>query len=315
MALVRLSNKLTRLILSCLTAIGIAGCSKKISEDEISLLYASKLPTATEPLSVYHLGHSLVGRDMPAMLQQLAGSGHNYRSQLGWGATLQSHWNPKIPINGFEQENSHNKYRDAFEAIESQEYDAIVLTEMVEITAAIEHFDAARSLTNFAKKISQDSPNSHIYFYETWHEVTDPKGWMNRLDNDLAQYWEGEILHKALAQLDGNVPIYLIPAGQVFSAFFKELESIDGVVGIEKPEDIFAKKEDGSLDPIHINDLGSYFVAVIHYAVLYRKSPEGLAYQLKRADGTDATPPSEEAAKLMQKITWEVVSKMEKTGI
>ena len=33
---------------------------------------AAPAPVATGPLQVYHLGHSLVGRDMPVMLTQLA---------------------------------------------------------------------------------------------------------------------------------------------------------------------------------------------------------------------------------------------------
>lgn len=315
MLIKRLYDKIFRITLSCLTAVGLSGCSKKLSHEEISQLYTKKLPPETKTLKVYHIGHSLVGQDMPYMIKQLAGEGHQYHSQLGWGSTLQSHWDPKIPINGFEQENNHPYYRDAFEAIESREYDAFVLTEMVEIEAAIKYFEAAKSLTNFARKIAMESPKSRIYFYESWHEVTDPKGWINRLDDDLEKYWEKQILHKALANLGGEVTIYLIPVGQVFSAFFKELESIGGLTDINRPEDIFDRKEDGSLDPIHINDLGKYFVALIHYTVLYRKNPQGLPYQLKRADGNDAIAPSPETAALMQRITWEVVTGMEKTGV
>jgi hypothetical protein len=44
------------------------------------------LPAPKGPLKTYHLGHSLVGRDMPAMLAQLAG--HEYHSQLGWSKAL-----------------------------------------------------------------------------------------------------------------------------------------------------------------------------------------------------------------------------------
>ena len=51
-------------------------------------LYAAPAPLPEGPRHVFHIGHSLVGRDMPAMLAQLAGEGHEYASQLGWGATL-----------------------------------------------------------------------------------------------------------------------------------------------------------------------------------------------------------------------------------
>ncbi|MGH1441119.1 MAG: hypothetical protein ACRBBR_13460 [Cellvibrionaceae bacterium] len=311
-----LALKTLSLPFTVLAAIGLAACSKKLSNEEINQLYQNPLPPVTSPLTVYHLGHSLVGKDMPAMLSQLAGEGHSYHSQLGWGATLQSHWEPDIPVNGFESENKHKEYRDPFEAIGSGKYDAFVMTEMVEIDAAVKYFKSSQYLAKFAGKVKEASPKTTIYFYETWHEVTDSAGWINRLDKDLGKYWEKAILHKALAKLDGQVSIYMIPAGQVLSAFFKEVERRGGVGNINKPEDIFARKEeDGSLDPIHINDMGNYLIALVHYATLYRKSPEGLSYELKKADGSNAIAPSAEAAALMQEITWKVVKGYTKTGV
>ncbi len=313
----RIISKIITLPVTLLTAlVGLTGCEKKLSTDEINKLYSDKLTPVTSPIKVYHLGHSLVGKDMPAMLKQLAGQGHEFNSQLGWGATLQAHWDPKIPINGFDSENRHAEYREPHEAIESQEYDAFVMTEMVEIKDAIKYFDSPKYFTNFVEKVNNNSPRTRIYLYESWHEVTDPNGWINRLDSDLSDYWEDKILHKALAKLDGQVTAYVIPAGQVLATFFKEVERLGGVEGIQSPEDIFARKEaDGSLDPIHINDLGNYLIALVHYAVLYGKSPEGLPYQLKKADGSDATAPSVEAAALMQRTTWDVVKRYPKTGV
>ena len=91
-------------------------------------LYDRAAPVPGGARQVYHLGHSLVGRDMPAMLAQLAGPGHGYASQLGWGAALRSHWEPDVAVNGFETENAHPAWRDAHEAVGSGDYDALVLT-------------------------------------------------------------------------------------------------------------------------------------------------------------------------------------------
>jgi hypothetical protein len=316
----KLKKKLINLILGLFAATGLYGCNKKLSDEEINMLYQSALMPVTQPLKVYHLGHSLVGKDMPVMLAQLAGEQHQFSSQLGWGATLQSHWDPKIPINGFESENKHAQYRDPMDAIESQQYDAFVMTEMVEIKSAIRHFKSSEYLAKFAAKINKDSPNTAIYFYESWHEVTDPAGWINRLDNDLKKHWEDEILLTALAKINNDknnkITIYMIPVGQVMSAFFKEVERLGGVGNIKQPEDIFGQNiENGNLDPIHVNDIGNYLVALVHYSVLYRQSPVGLPYELKKADGTSALAPSEDTALLMQKIAWEVVTAYRKSGV
>ena len=77
---------------------------------------AAPVPPPSGPLAVFHLGHSLVNRDMPAMLAQLAGNGHRYESQLGWGTTLKAHWGDE-PINGFDTENAHPRFRPAHEAV------------------------------------------------------------------------------------------------------------------------------------------------------------------------------------------------------
>jgi hypothetical protein len=269
-------------------------------------LYTDPAPAPDGQRQVYHLGHSLVGRNMPAMLAQLAGDGHGFASQLGWGATLQSHWDPEVPINGFETENDHAEYREAHEAVKSGDYDALVLTEMVEITAAIEYFDSPKMLHNWTA--SARSSDMAVYLYETWHDLDDPAGWRARLDRDLGLYWEGEILRPALGMEDTPQPVYLIPGGQVMAALADALETQGPVGPLTNHEDLFD-------DQIHFNDYGAYLIALTHYAVLYQQSPVGLPHALLRADGTPADDPGLEAARLMQDVVWNVVTSLPRTGV
>jgi len=266
-------------------------------------------------LRVYHLGHSLVGRDMPAMLAQLAGEGHGYEQQLGWGTSLKHHWEEDLPINGFERENDHPRYRDAKEALGSGDYDAVVLTEMVEIRDAIKYHDSGVYLPKWAELARQGNPKARVYVYETWHPLDDPDGWLERLDADLTRYWEDGVLLPDLAVNSPDSPVWVIPAGQVMAWFVREVEARGGVGNIRTREDLFARGEDGGLDQIHINDLGAYLVALTHYAVLYHRSPTGLPHELRLADGSAAKAPDAEAAALMQRIVWDVVTSYPKTGV
>lgn len=299
----------------------ISGCSEarieetKIEEATLRKLYSKPLIKTDKKLKVYHLGHSLVGRTMPIMLQQLAGSGHEFRSQIGWGTTLKAHWEPSESINGFEKENDHENYQDVFEAIKQSQFDAFVLTEMVEIKDAIQYFNSPLYLQKFSEEIRQHKPDARVYIYESWHEITDKASWINRLDQDYKPYWLNRIVDAAHLKMNKDNPIHIIPVGQVMSAFFKEVERLGGIEGIRKPEDIFKRNPDGSLDPIHINDIGVYLVALVHYSVLYQVSPVGLPYLLKTETGDAAVSPSKEAAQLMQEITWSIVSKDYRTGI
>ncbi len=280
----------------------------------VDAAYATSLPAPDRPLRVFHLGHSLVGRDMPAMLAQLAAPEHQYESQLGWGTSLKQHWEPGETINGFDAENDHPRYRDAKEAVSSGEYDAVILTEMVELKDAIKYHDSAKYLSKWAELARESSPATQVYLYESWHRLDDDAGWLARLDTDLENLWENKVLLPDLAGA-GDRPIHVIPAGQVMARFVRAVEDRGGVDGIQGREDLFAREADGSLDPIHVSDLGAYLVALTHYAVLYHQSPIGLPHDLLRADGTPADAPSAEAALLMQETVWDVVRGYPKTGV
>jgi len=284
--------------------------------DLVRAIYGTPLPPPEGPMRIFHLGHSLVGRDMPAMLAQLAGEGHRYESQLGRGTSLNEHWLGREAINGFDAENAHDRYRDAKEAIGSGDYDAVVLTEMVEIRDAIRYHDSGDALHNWADLARQSGPDTRIYLYESWHRLDDDEGWLTRLDADLDRYWLGKLMLPEITRSGTEQrPIYLIPAGQVMARFVRAVEAADGVGNVATRESLFARDDAGDLDPIHVNDLGAYLVALTHYAVLYQRSPVGLPIALMRADGTPAEAPDAAAARLMQETVWQVVQEHGKTGV
>lgn len=271
--------------------------------------YATPLPPPTAPLRTYHLGHSLVGRDMPAMLAQL--SGHDYASQLGWGASLRQHWNRDVP--GFAVENAHPFHHPASKAVNSGNYDAIIFTEMVELRDAIRWHDSANALADWAAMARIANPGARLYLYETWHRLDDPDGWLTRIDTDLAKLWEGALLRPAMAR-NGVGTIYVIPGGQVMAAAVRAMES-GQVPGLTRRSDLFARATDGTTDPIHLNDIGSYLIALTHFAVLYHSDPTGLPHDLMRADGTPMVAITPATARALQKVVWRVVTRYPLTGV
>lgn len=301
---------------SAIVVVGIAalvgfvrfGSNKPMELAEFEALYVAPASAASDPQNVFHLGHSLVGVDMPAMLAQLAGDSHSYGSQLGWGTPLKAHWEPDEPINGFELVNIPNQYTDARDAISSGDYNTLVLTEMVEIRDAIKYFDSSEYLRKWVDLGRQANPDMRIYFYETWHRLDDKEGWLERIDKDLERYWEKEILRRALSDQAPAQPIYVIPAGQVMARFIRTIEDLGGVGPISDRTDIFT-------DEIHLSDYGAYLIALTHYAALYQKSPVGLPYQLLKADGTNAAALDPETAELMQSIVWDVVQNYPPSGV
>ena len=277
--------------------------------------YAVPLSAPAEGLSVYHLGHSLVGRDMPAMLEQLTQAagfkGHEYASQLGWGASLNQHRTSDVP--GFAEENASPAFRPVAEALASGDYDAVVLTEMVELRDAVRDHDSAAALAHWARAARKGNRHVRVYLYETWHRLDDPAGWLARLDTDLARLWEGRLARPAMA-MDGAGTIHIIPAGQALAAVVRAIEA-GQVPGLAHREDLFARADDGTVDPIHLNDRGLYIIALVHFATLYHRSPEGLPHRLHRADGTLADALPDQAVGRIQSLVWQTVRGYAPSGV
>jgi len=259
---------------------------RPIDEAAFSALYTEPLHPPEVPLTVYHIGHSLVGRDMPLMLAQLVGEGHVFHSQLGWGAFIKEHWDPDVPVKGYEEENFHPQHRDPREAMASGEYDALVVTEAVEIRDSIRWFAPADYLHRFADLAWENNPGTRVYLYETWHRTDGEEDWYMRIDRDLGMYWEGEILRRAIAYDDARRPIHVIPGGQVMAAVAREIEARGGVGPLQSRDDLFG-------DNIHFSDYGAYLMALTHYAVLYGRSPVGLPHGgLLKLDGSAFADPA-----------------------
>lgn len=271
-----------------------------VSREAFAALCSRPLAAPEGPLATFHLGHSLVGRDMPAMLA--AWAGHDHASQLGWGASLKDHRQGEVA--GFEAENARGAFRPVEEALASGDYGVVVLTEMVEIRDAIRWHDTARELAGWAQAARAGNPEVRVYLYETWHALDDPGGWLARLDADLARHWEDEILRPALAW-PGVAPIQVIPAGQVMAAAVRAMEAGE-VPGLSRREQLFALTPLGATDPIHLGDWGNWLVAMAHHAAIYQRLPDRAP--VLRADGNPATPlpPGAEAA--LRPVVWRVVS-------
>jgi hypothetical protein len=267
------------------------------------------MPAPDRPLRVYHLGHSLVGRDMPAMLAQMAG--HDHASQLGWGATLRQHWEDALEIPGFDTENAHSHFRPAHEAIASGEYDAIILTEMIGLREAIRYHASPFYLARWAEAARAGNPAVRLYLYETWHRLDEPEGFLERLADDLFTLWKGQLKQGAMAW--GQEPPHLIPGGQVLRAAVLAAEA-GQFPGLSSRDDFFRREADGTVDPIHLNDLGHYLIALAHYAVLYHRSPLMLPAQVTRADGAQVSIDPDQAARL-QALVWDVVRRIPATGL
>ena len=266
---------------------------------ELTALYpSSPREPAKVPRRVFHLGHSLVGRDMPYMVAQLAGEDHRYSFQLGWGTPLSDHLAGPEEILGFAEENASPNFEPLSKALLDPDLDAFVFTEMIGLEAAIRYHNSSEAVVELTRQAVTANPEVELLLYETWHPL-DEGDWLARISETWESLWQPSILVPAIQT--AKTPVRVVPAGTALARLVKKIENTPGGLGgITGRKDLFS-------DHIHLNDLGAYMVALTHYAVLYRQSPQGLPHELLREDGTPAQAPSAELAAVMQEIAWDTV--------
>ena len=111
----------------------------------------------------------------------------------------------------------------------------------------------------------------------------------------------------------GAPALSLIPGGQVMAAAVRAAEA-GGLPEVSTRRDFFAVSPEGEPDQIHPSPLGSYLIALAHYAVLYQRSPEGLPGQVALVDHPDLDL-SPALAAALQRLVWKVVKTVPRTGL
>jgi hypothetical protein len=273
-------------------------------------------------LRTFYVGHSLAD-GIPDMVQSLAdnhptASFDNWIFQIGIGAGLEWQWQHKA-LNNYQSLPPHYYgFYDPSFGLRAGGFKAVVLTESVPRFFGNNAWDPMISTYQFADSFytyaARYNPGIQGYIYEIWHCLKSgtPTGcawdinaspWRQRLADDL-RMWES-IVDTLNARHKPAKPVCLIPGGQGLARLHDAIKA-GSVPGISNIESIFS-------DDIHLTDVGRYFIACIHFAMLHRQSPVGLTHQLYSQWGVPYTPPTPAQALRFQQIAWETVTQYPKT--
>lgn len=251
---------------------------------------------ARSAANVFFVGHSLINFHMPAMLDDIARSAgvtHAYAAQIGNGAPLWWIWEHPEDADG----------EDADVELPTGRYDVLVMTELIPIAQHVQYSDTADYAGRFYDLAMESNPATQVYFYETWYDVEDP-AWRANIDADR-EIWLS-VVDEVNATRSGR-DMLLVPAGAALGALVDRIAAGE-VPGLSSRRDLF-------VDPIHLNDIGNYFIALVQFATIYRQSPVGVTATTTNPFGGEFEAPHPEAARIMQEIAWDVVSSDPRAGI
>jgi len=248
---------------------------------------------------VLYVGHSLVSPTLPQMISDLvADSGGSAQFQVINGAPLIWNWEHSNEAQGV----------DARAVLPKGDTEVLVIAEGGPILDHATWSDSSAYALLWRDLAVSSNANARVYLYEIWPSFeVEPvvAAWHDRIANERAIF-EGIVDH-VNAERSAGPEMHIIPGGQALARMQEEIEAgrVPGLVDIR---DLFA-------DDIHLNYIGFYYMAMVHYAVIYSRSPEGLPHQLSDGRGGSFEAPSRELATRMQELAWEVVRSYPKSGI
>ena len=106
---------------------------------------------------ILFVGHSLVGPDLPPLLQTALGPEVQVQAQVINGAPLKFQWD-----NGAQAEGV-----DARAVLAMGQTDVLVLTEAIPLQAQIDWNDSAAMVAQYAGAAWAAKPDTQVYIYET----------------------------------------------------------------------------------------------------------------------------------------------------
>ena len=190
------------------------------------------------------------------------------------------------------------------------DWELLVITEGVPINPVAIN-DSKEYLSRYVNNAWNNGDNGNgapTLLWTTWTNIDDSDGPWRQALNDHELLWE-ELMDHANANLpSGATPVYIIPGHRMMMRLYDDIQ-LNLVPGINEIGDLF-------VDTIHLNDLGAYAMAMIHYACVYNESPVGITNVLWPDHLIpDHTIPTPAFASYIQNMVWEIVTNYERTGI
>jgi hypothetical protein len=181
-------------------------------------------------------------------------------------------------------------------------YHALILTERHDLPTVLVWEDTVRHVRHYHDRLAHGNPTGETYLYQAWLEIRnmdDPTGWI-AYERAAEPIWQcvASRVQTSLEASGQRSSIHAIPAG----SFLAELveRAVAGRVPSLAGSTPRATLRQLFTDDVHLTRTGTYFVALVTFGHVYRRSPVGAP----APSGVDAT-----LARALQEIAWELTTR------
>ncbi len=182
-----------------------------------------------------------------------------------------------------------------------ERYDTLVLAERHDLLNVLMYEDTVRYARHFHERLVAGNARGNTYLYHAWLAVknkNDPSEWI-AYERAAAPAWQcaAARVNQSLAASGRSDRMAYLPAGLAL-ANLVEQATRSGLAGVsggsvrETMQNLFS-------DDVHLTSAGSYYMALVTYASVYRRSPVGAW----APSGISA-----EQARSLQQTAWQSVS-------
>ena len=267
--------------------------------------------------SIFYIGHSLMGPQLPAYTDAFAEANGNGRDrtayQYNYYSPLTVNWNYRdtkaAPDGGI----------DARAHLATTGYDALILTPGLPLLFHAENSTPDDFVARFADLALAQNPQTEIYLLQTWPDrgrdsfgefyfqqgTTRPVGdtWDAHVEIEYRTMLEiAAAAEQRIRAVRPDAPgVTVIPAGMAVRELTRQIDAgrLTGA-GLNAADDLFR-------DPLHLTDLGMALVSAVTYAELYRDDPgDGQDIrQLRNRSGGAIFSTTADVADVLYDIAWD----------
>jgi hypothetical protein len=188
------------------------------------------------------------------------------------------------------------------QTIDGQRYDTLIITERHDVVSTLMWENTVAYTRHFHERLIEGNPRASTYLYHSWLGLPDkntPSSWI-AYERTAAPAWQcvAARINRSLQHLGRTDRVVYLPAALALADLIEQATQGAGVAGITGGS-VRQTVDRLVSDDVHLTPLGVYYMALVNYASVYRRSPVG-------AWAPAGVTPTQ--AQSLQRVAWQAVA-------